>query len=506
MTLDGGVVSFDWSIWFYFILSLGLLFAFQYFTLLGLNKKNFQLKKLIYSVYTLGLISVLSFNVIHIWASAYGERSVMMTKPFLPLFFPATANRFMRKNGFVDEEAIKAYQASKIKLNTGTLKYPINPIKTQKIENTPNIIIICIDSWRFDTFNKKNTPNIYNFFKDDSVSLENHMSSGNSTRTGIFGLFYGLHGTYWHSFLENRRSPIFIDRLQELGYQTNIFVASQLTSPEFDKTIYKNIKPLRPGSSGSTKAERDANLTKDWIQWHKSSSKKSKPLFSFLLFESAHGYDFPKDYPIVYKPSWDEINYFELDNSTDPTEFFNRYKNSVHYTDSLVKKILDTLKETKSLENTLIIVTGDHGQELNDNKLNFWGHNGNFTDVQVKVPMLLKGPAINSDGFKHLKNYYTSHVDVAPTLLRNYLGVLNPANDFSTGLDLLGSTESFSDRKWIFASNYSKYALITKKTILEVDSKTGLYQFMNKANRPLEEEIDLKTIKEAMIEMTKFKK
>ncbi|MDC2890467.1 hypothetical protein [Psychrosphaera algicola] len=37
----------------------------------------------------------------------------------------------------------------------------------------------------------------------NTLGFEQHISGGNSTRTGIFNLFYGLLGTYWNAFSSN---------------------------------------------------------------------------------------------------------------------------------------------------------------------------------------------------------------------------------------------------------------------------------------------------------------
>lgn len=37
------------------------------------------------------------------------------------------------------------------------------------------------------------------------------------TGMGIFSMFYGLYGTYWHSFLEQRRGSVLIDQLINAG-------------------------------------------------------------------------------------------------------------------------------------------------------------------------------------------------------------------------------------------------------------------------------------------------
>ena len=76
-------------------------------------------------------------------------------------------------------------------------------------------------------------------------------------------------------------------------------------------------------------------------------------------------------------------------NDTDPVPYFNRYRNSAYWTDGELARVTGYLKEKGLLENTIVVVSSDHGEEFNDNKLNYWGHNGNYTDAQIKVPLIV---------------------------------------------------------------------------------------------------------------------
>ena len=171
--------------------------------------------------------------------------------------------------------------------------------------------------------------------------------------------------------------------------------------------------------------------------------------------------------------------------------------------DTLASKVLKELKDSGDLDNTVVIITGDHGQEMNDNKLNFWGHNGNFTDAQVKVPFAIFGPGINASTMKWDTNTLTSHQDVVPTLMKNYLGVTSPIRNYSAGDDLLGQQIK---RDWIISSKYSGYAVITKDTILEVGAG-GQYDLMDKTNRPLkDQQPNFEYLKQAFEQISRFSK
>ena len=501
LVLSGQVVSFPLVTWLTVVGGVIALIAAQYVLIVWLEKPA------VITQYKLGrkfaiitFFALLATHGIHIWAAANAYQPVTTVKRYLPVFYPATSTSMMKKYGWVDEEAIARQNSMKMNKKSD-LNYPLTPLQKEAVDKPINIMILAVDSWRADTFNAENTPNMWEYAKN-GVVFDNHISTGNATRTGIFGLFYGIPGTYWHGFLANQRSPVLVDRLQELNYEMGIFTAAQLEKPEFNQTVFKNIPNLRIESEGSSPSERDTYLTNDWLEWY-SKRDTSKPAFSFLFYDAPHGYDFPKNYSHRYEPMLDNINYLELNNDSDPSLFFNRYKTSVHFVDSMAKKVLDKLKETGDLDNTIVIITGDHGQEMNDNRMNFWGHNSNFTNAQVNVPFVIIAPKVSQKTIDWIADELTSHEDVVPTLMKNYLGVTNDIKDYSVGEDLLGK---HVDRSWIMSSNYSGYAIIEKESILEVGS-TGQYQLLDKSNRPVKNgELNYQHLQEALDQISRFSK
>lgn len=500
LVFSGDVVDFPLITWLMTIVSVTGLILFQYWLISFMEKNPTLTKKRLGRKFVfLTFVCLLFTNGVHVWASAYAYQPVNIIKQYLPLFQPATANSFMRKHGWIDEQAVDRQKSMALKENSD-LNYPLSPLKTKAVEKPVNIVFLVVDSWREDTFNADNTPNLW-AFSQKGERFYNHISTGNATRTGIFGLFYGLPGTYWHGFLANHRAPVLIDRLQQLDYQIGLFASAKLTAPEFNQTVFASLKNIRIGSTGSTPSARDIDLTKDWLAWY-DKRNKSKPTFSFLFYDAPHGYDFPEGYPHQYQPMLKTLNYLNLDNDTDPEPLMNRYKTSVHFVDSLAKKVLDKLKSTGELDNTLVVITGDHAQELNDNKLNYWGHNGNFTPAQTHVPFIMVGPKVPENFVKGWENNFSSHEDVAPTIAKNYLGVENKISDYSTGIDLLDKPQ---DRPWVMASSYSGYGVVSHDSILEVRA-TGQSQFMDITNHPKDGQPNYQYLQQALEQISRFRK
>lgn len=497
LLLAGQVIEFPLSLWVFVGCIIAVVCFAQYVLLCFLQKDGiFQRLKIARWVLGGAGIAILLTNGIHVWAAAHAYQPVTQVKRYLPLFYPATSNSTMRKYGWLDEHAVEQQKILTAQKQNSDLNYPIKPLVSKNPEKSLNIVLLVIDSWRAHTFNAENTPNLWNFAQSGML-LQQHYSTGNATRIGIFGMFYGLPGSYWHSVLDNRVSPVLMDRMQELDYQFGIFASAQLENPEFDRTVFSKIKNLRTHSSGASVVERDREITDQWVDWFKHRNKK-QPSFSFIFYDAPHGYDFPKDYAHRYEPLLEQPDYLSRNPSTDRLPWINSYKTSVHFVDSLAKNVLEELKSSGEIENTIVIITGDHAEELNENGLNYWGHNSNFSDAQVKVPFAIVGPNITAS--QAWGDKMTSHADVAPTLMKNFLGVENDVKDYSVGEDLLGQPV---DREWLLSSGYSQYAIITKDDIVEIGA-LGQHQYVDKQYQPLKKSPDLGPVRQALEQMRRF--
>lgn len=496
IVFSGQVVDFSTITYILMFLLILVSFGAEYLILYLLDKKFSQKRSrtlIVSTVFLLGCFFI--SHLIHMVAFYYAYSPIMIVKEYIPLYRPFTSKKIM---GLFDKSGQRKTLIEKENQHA-TIYYPknelmINPHNT----TTPNIMFIVLDSWRYDTFSQEISPNTYHFVKQNNgVIFNNHYSTGNATRTGIFGLFYGIPGTYWDAFLRNRIPSLFITTLQKENYNIGIFTSAKVTAPEFDRTAFLTIKNLRISSKDGSASSRDKQLTDDWLNWYKSRDT-SKPSFSFLFFDAPHAYDFPNNFEVKFNPIG-ELNYMTLSNNTDPVPIFNRYKQSVYYDDYLLQKVYDELKRSGSLDNTLIFITGDHSQEMNDNKLGFWGHNGNYTDAQTKVPFIIVG----AKDLKYITdniNKFTSHEDVVPTIMRHYLHVENDISDYSTGYDLFNP---IIDRDWLLMSNYSSYAVRTTDNIYFVN-RLGISHYFDCHNNQVDRTPDYKTIQAAMNNMRYF--
>lgn len=503
MIIDAGdqVIGFSITMWLTLFFAILFLLIFEYGLALLIWKhqatlhKALKPKTLISSLILLYLTS----HFIHMYADANYDRSVTTLTRYYPLLNPATAKKFMIKQGW-------ASQITDDKINSnnsgGDLLYPISPLEFEKADSPHNILYIVIDSWRFDAMSAEITPNMYRL-SQSSLLYNNHYSGANDTRTGIFSLFYSLPGSYWHSFESSQKGPVLIDTLLEHDYETAIYASAPLINPEFDRTVFKRLPHIETSTEGKSASDRDEKIINKWLAFidKKKSKNETAPFFGFLFLDAIHAYQYPDSYPRIFTPTSTEMNYFTLNNSTDIVPIKNFYNNITHYTDSLIGKVIDNLKENNLLENTVVVITGDHGQELNDNKQNYWGHNSNFSASQTHVPLIIHWP--NTE--PKVINQASSHYDLTPTIIKNVFKSKTNINQYSIGRNLF--TENLKPLDSIIMTNYSMMSIYDfKQDVMMVKNNTGSVDYFNKFQQASSKKPSPLLIKKAINDMSRFYK
>ncbi|CAB4034925.1 DUF3413 domain-containing, partial [Paramuricea clavata] len=258
------------------------------------------------------------------------------------------------------------------------------------------------------------------------------------------------------------------------------------------------------GSNGNTPAIRDQQATEDWLNWY-ANKPQDQPSFSFVFYDAVYGYDFTAEFNQEFSPTAGRIKYAKMADEYG-ADMEKLYDSSVQYVDSLAGKILDKLEQSSQLENTMVIITGDHGHELNDNGQDFWGHNSNLANSQIKVPFIIIDKNFNQQKPEKICRNLTSHYDLVPTIMKNLLGTTNGASDYSCGVDLFSD---FSYRKWVLSSAKKKYldyfGVIQQDYTIKL-LPSGFYQFLDNRNSPIAEteEINYEQINQAFEMVEKF--
>lgn len=449
-----------------------------------------------YGMATACVALLLATNIYHAYADATGRGDVTSQTRLLPAYEPLTAKSFLEDQGF----EVTTDTRGTDQVYDGSVDYPNRTLDTQAPAEPKNIVFIVLDSWRFDAMNREVTPRMARFARENQRFMQ-HYSGGNATRIGLFTLFYGIPGTYWHSMLSTGTRAALVDRLAALDYDFGIYRSAPLFSPAFHRTIFDGVPNLRMRSDGDDSPARDIDANRDFIdylQQRKPRSEGGQPFFGMVFYDSPHAYDLPEDAPRPFEPAWDSVNYLALDEDTDPTGLHNLYRNSVHFVDGLVGQTLDTLKAQGLMDDTIVVVTGDHGQEFNDLGLNYWGHNGDFSRYQTQVPMIVHWPGVTEPGQRVER--LTSHFDLAPTLLDRALGVDNAFAATSVGHDLFEP----ADRLPLVMAKYRGYAAMTDDGFVAFHP-LGPVEALGRDYRPRESGPSPQVIQHTLDQLTRFR-
>ena len=98
----------------------------------------------------------------------------------------------------------------------------------------------------------------------------------------------------------------------------------------------------------------------------------------------------------------------------DKAYFRALYDGGLHYADRQVGVLMDALRANGQLDNTIIVVSSDHGENLGEDGQSFEHTHGGSADEVFHVPLIMAGPGIpNGVRVKHL----VQNVDIVPTLI-----------------------------------------------------------------------------------------
>jgi len=409
-------------------------------------------------------------NLMHAWADAAEELEVASLARVFPANRLLTAKRALRRVGWADRTTARTMKAP----SRGGLAYPRGEVGPGPDPSRLNVLVIMLDGWRQDDFGPEVTPRLFEYARRGQVYTD-HWSTGNATRFGVFGFFYGIHATYWHDLLAAQRPPVLIETARTAGYRFGVFASAPLTSPEFDRTVFVSLRDrIALSTPGADPLERDREITRRFEAFLDQGG--DAPFLSFLFYDSTHLYAFPEDHPAPFRPYADSVNHVALGRSSDPVPIHNRLRNSYHFVDGLAGRAIAALEAKGLLDRTVVIITGDHGEEMNDTGNGFWGHNSGFTRHQSAVPFVTLWPGSAPARLTHR----TSHADVVPTLMRSVFDCRAEVSAYASGRPLLDTTP----RPFVIVSNWDSFALVQPGASF-VSQPTGALLAVDDDYRPL---------------------
>ncbi len=299
----------------------------------------------------------------------------------------------------------------------------------------PNIILITLDTQRADFltpygFEEGWTPSIAELAEQGTLFESAITTSGTtwpahgSMMTGLYPRYHGLRSNF--QSLEDSHVTL-AERLKERGYETGSFVAfkamqfrgnlSQGFDGLSDPERIKGVDPIRDGQD-------IVALAKDWL----GSQEREAPFFLWMHLFEPHGPYRLNEYSKArlgdYEGMLSEGATMDIilnrkdemrDNPKELKALADLFAGEVKRGDDLVGELLDKVRSIGELDNSIVIVTADHGEGLGEH--GYFGHGASLEEVVLQVPLLVtdlrKEPVVNRQRVKDL----VSVVDITPTVL-----------------------------------------------------------------------------------------
>lgn len=478
------VALFDTSTWVLTVTVFLALLGFQ--ALLAGIVWNFVSGSRQRSGVLVGLLLTLAWlggQGIHIWADATAYVPVTSFTRYLPAYFPIKAKRRLAKLGWVDPEEVEKQRLLRQAdaPDSGQLLYPLSPLQCAAPERPLNVLVVLIDALRPDRVTAAAMPTVH-ALAEQGLHFTNHYSGGNSSRMGIFSLFYGLPSTYWQTFYDTQRQPVLMEQMLGLDYEVSAFSSVGFGSPaQIDRTLFAAVDPAaRQVGEASEGRDRNQAITEQWQTWF-ANRDTARPFFSFLYYDPGNAKDTGTQGGLSGNELQDKIA---------------GYDRGIASIDADVAELLADLEAAGIADDTLVLVTGDHGYEFDELGLGYVGHASNYGPWQLRTPLIMRWPGRDPQRF----GQRSAHQDVPATLLQEAYGCSNPASDYSSG-DNLFAGKSWD---WILAGSYNSHAIVETDKIV-VNNPGGFIEVLGTDYRPQQGlTLDAERLEEAVVEMRRF--
>ena len=405
-------------------------------------------------------IAFIASLVVYIWADANFYRPITMQRANLPLSYPMTARRFLEKHGLLDAQEYQRRLIEQGNPDAVSVQYPLSELRYRDMGTGQNVLLITVDGLYYSRFEKQ-MPALAGF-AEQNISFTRHMSSGNTTDNGIFGLFYGISPSYMDGILSTRTPAALITALNQQGYQLGLFSSDGFTSPLYRQALLSDF------SMPSVRTQSDEQTATQWINWLGRYAQEDNRWFSWVSFNGTN-----------------------IDDSNQQA-FARKYSRAAGNVDDQINRVLNALRDSGKLDNTVVIITAGRGIPLSEEEETFdWSHG------HLQVPLVIHWPGTPAQRI----NALTDHTDLMTTLMQRLLHVSTPASEYSQGQDLFNPQRR---HYWVTAADNDTLAITTPKKTLVLNNN-GKYRTYNlRGERVKDEKPQLSLLLQVLTDEKRF--
>lgn len=298
----------------------------------------------------------------------------------------------------------------------------------------PNIILILIDSLRADHlgiygYGRETSPTIDRLGRE-GVVFENAISASSWTRPALGSLFTSLH-PHVHGATETGKTLpseaiTLAEKMRErqyvtVGIQTNPLVSgNQNFAQGFD-------------SYREAFATDGRRVLKDFRAW--LDKNKPRKFFAYIHFMDVHlPYNAPRENRSKFvRPYTGRLDPRRIKSQTqiydllptltdaDRSHIIDLYDAGINQVDDYMDILINALRSRRLLDDTMLIITSDHGEELFDHGAFEHGHSMHREVLQI--PLIIRNPRLSTRGVR--VRQIVRMIDIFPTVL-GFLGMTPP--------------------------------------------------------------------------------
>jgi phosphoglycerol transferase MdoB-like AlkP superfamily enzyme len=251
--------------------------------------------------------------------------------------------------------------------------------------------------------------------------------------------------------------------LHEHGYASSVFDSASLD--------YTGFRDFLRGRGIDAMYDADTMAGRNdgpQVSWGLNEGVTLKAIQSQIKqYAASHQKFFISYFPVAPHSPFDGIpSQFQKFTATNRTDYVPQYKNDLLYLDWVIASIVDELKTNGLLDNTLVVITDDHGEMLGENGGPI-GHGWAITPQLTNIPLIIMDP--DNPGYR-INDTIGSQVDLLPTIL-DMLGIPVPAAQLYQGTSLYSSAAQ--ETRKIYLNSFQQYAVVDGKSFLWGDREIG---------------------------------
>lgn len=249
------------------------------------------------------------------------------------------------------------------------------------------------------------TPNLDEFATEGAL-FERAITAAPTTLASHTSMLTGVHphthGVPWNGAVVDENNVTIAEILREEGFATAGVIGAYPLGEHFGLSQGFDFWS-EPQVDGAAVVDR----TVQWIDNH----PRARSFVFMHLWDVHHPYNCPAPYDRMYREDDLEINWDhdQLDGYRAQVRdggeegeavhqaLMRSYAGCVSYVDAQLGRLFDHLRETGRFDDTLVIVTADHGETMNEHR-DIYSHGPTTYMTATRVPLIIRHPATAGPG------------------------------------------------------------------------------------------------------------